>query len=440
VASAAPFSLGDGMTTLHSAVTDPDIHEPKGASTALAGQVYVADGAGSGAWQAQAVLPTNTVVVAAASDFPDAVAGVRTLADDTIYEIIGDVSVGSDRFVFGNNTFLVGSARARRLNSITSTTTGSLFTGTGVNATLIGLTLVATTAAELITFDGTNTGVLSIENVQSLSHTGSVMTLTNIGGLLIYLGIFVGGTDGITFSGANNQGAFIQLSNFIGFSGTGIDLSTAVLQGMQILNSSIKGDAIGPDVGISGLTAGGNFGTGTTGYVQLVDFGATSTALGTITEDDDRWDFRDNRGTKNTSPEAMGYINGSATTTAIAASVTPVLVDTGAAFVSDIANRFTISNGGRLTYDGETTRDFHITYSVQFTGASGTNTFNFYVAKNGTVITSSKLGREVSSTGTAALSSFCIAELASTDYIEVWVENDGSTTDCDVIDLKIMVI
>ena len=34
----------------HSAITDPDIHEPKGATTADAGQIYVADGANSGAW------------------------------------------------------------------------------------------------------------------------------------------------------------------------------------------------------------------------------------------------------------------------------------------------------------------------------------------------------------------------------------------------------
>lgn len=35
----------------HSALTDPYLHEPKGASTASAGEVYVADGAGSGDWK-----------------------------------------------------------------------------------------------------------------------------------------------------------------------------------------------------------------------------------------------------------------------------------------------------------------------------------------------------------------------------------------------------
>lgn len=35
---------------LHSALTGADLHEPKGVAAATSGQVYVANGAGSGAW------------------------------------------------------------------------------------------------------------------------------------------------------------------------------------------------------------------------------------------------------------------------------------------------------------------------------------------------------------------------------------------------------
>lgn len=34
----------------HSTLTDPELHEPKGAATATSGQVYAANGSGSGAW------------------------------------------------------------------------------------------------------------------------------------------------------------------------------------------------------------------------------------------------------------------------------------------------------------------------------------------------------------------------------------------------------
>lgn len=39
------------MTIQHASIADPEIHEPKGVSTAAAGTVYRADGAGSGAWK-----------------------------------------------------------------------------------------------------------------------------------------------------------------------------------------------------------------------------------------------------------------------------------------------------------------------------------------------------------------------------------------------------
>lgn len=40
----------------HSTLTDPYLHEPKGVATATSGDVYVANGAGSGAWTAKEQL------------------------------------------------------------------------------------------------------------------------------------------------------------------------------------------------------------------------------------------------------------------------------------------------------------------------------------------------------------------------------------------------
>ena len=48
----------------HSTLTGADLHEPKGVSSALSGNVYIADGAGSGAWDN---LPASDVSVADAS-------------------------------------------------------------------------------------------------------------------------------------------------------------------------------------------------------------------------------------------------------------------------------------------------------------------------------------------------------------------------------------
>lgn len=40
----------------HSTLTDPYLHEPKGVAAAASGDVYVADGAGSGSWTAKQTL------------------------------------------------------------------------------------------------------------------------------------------------------------------------------------------------------------------------------------------------------------------------------------------------------------------------------------------------------------------------------------------------
>jgi hypothetical protein len=47
----------------HKNITDPQIHEPKGISAANAGEVYVANGSGSGSWVAQGEIDGHTALV-----------------------------------------------------------------------------------------------------------------------------------------------------------------------------------------------------------------------------------------------------------------------------------------------------------------------------------------------------------------------------------------
>lgn len=51
------------MTIEHNVITDPEIHESKGVSSAAAGRVYVADGAGSGSWIIPEPKGTDTAAV-----------------------------------------------------------------------------------------------------------------------------------------------------------------------------------------------------------------------------------------------------------------------------------------------------------------------------------------------------------------------------------------
>lgn len=49
------------MPTQHVDITDPAIHEPKGAAAALVGKSYVTDGAGSGSWEYRTEVITQYI-------------------------------------------------------------------------------------------------------------------------------------------------------------------------------------------------------------------------------------------------------------------------------------------------------------------------------------------------------------------------------------------
>lgn len=73
----------------HSVLTDPNLHEPKGAATALAGAVYVATGSGSGTWtkQLQRLTATLSPAIVAANTTAEqtfTVSGVVLATDDCI--------------------------------------------------------------------------------------------------------------------------------------------------------------------------------------------------------------------------------------------------------------------------------------------------------------------------------------------------------------------
>lgn len=99
---------------LHSSLTDPNLHEPKGVASAAEGMVYVADGAGSGSWNliptgwgyysdndseqtftsTAAKISINGAEATSDSDFlPRAIRGIGELWDTTA-DIITPIAVG----------------------------------------------------------------------------------------------------------------------------------------------------------------------------------------------------------------------------------------------------------------------------------------------------------------------------------------------------------
>jgi len=94
------------MAIEHSSIVDGERHEPKGIGTAAVGNVYVADGAGSGAWSGQAPQPHGWIYYkdgAAAQTFTTTAAklsidGATSILDSyaptgvsALWDVTGDV-------------------------------------------------------------------------------------------------------------------------------------------------------------------------------------------------------------------------------------------------------------------------------------------------------------------------------------------------------------
>ena len=96
---------------LHSALTDPELHEPKGVSTAQEGEAYIADGLGSGSWS----VPPYDVSTASTIYLAVPYGGV---VDKIVTVLAGSLTTG-------NATVTVRNAAGTSMGTITVTQSGS---------------------------------------------------------------------------------------------------------------------------------------------------------------------------------------------------------------------------------------------------------------------------------------------------------------------------
>lgn len=83
----------------HNELPDELLHEPKGASTAAAGTVYIADGAGSGSFQK---LPTTSLDIASTSIIditPSTIDATVSLSGDTLAQVADGILTDVQAFV-----------------------------------------------------------------------------------------------------------------------------------------------------------------------------------------------------------------------------------------------------------------------------------------------------------------------------------------------------
>lgn len=415
--------------TQHSAITDPNIHEPKGAASAAAGTWYIADGLGSGSWTTSSSESIdNQVIVKTSADFPTPVSDVITLAADTIYLLDGDIDIGNDRFVLSNNTTIRGLGGQH--SSITTTTTSNVFTASG-NFHLDAFKLTASTATVFSLAGGAFESAYIREfTVNSCSSMGSA---TNWYSFFWESGAVVSTTSPISFVGTCTICIFDLVEFITGYT-TAIDFGTATFNTLSLNRCGfgyasatnhviIAANSANINTNKEGRITGCNFDSGATNIVSGFDVG------------DIRWEARNNLGLSNTTRNAQGYMHTTTTTTIGVGdgdSGNPKIVNGGTNWVYAHDDQFTVSTSGRFTYDGIITAEFLVNCNVSGTTASGTQTVSHYLAKNGSIITASKTNREYTSTAVGSPApATALVTMATGDYIELFLENETGTNDWD---------
>lgn len=418
----------------HSVITDPDIHEPKDISIATSGSAYIADGAGSGAWSS--LVPQNQVLVNELADFPTPSGGVITLADNTEYYIgANNVSIGSNRLVWGDNSVLNGAGSASKL---TSTTTGNLFTAADNGLMIVKNLVIDAGSATLFsvtdTVQGSTTVIMDTVQVIDVASLG---TISNVLGINLTNNSVINTDQGYSLSSTNTVVTIRQ--NLIVSTNTSfkaIDFGTSVSSTLEIVDLTVN--APSGAIGLAGSANNANVSSGSIALVSSCEFlGGVTPLDGNLTVDDIRWKYSGNSGIPDTRPDGLLSLTSNATVTALTVS-TPALV--AGTWVVEDTSHFTGTTGGRLTYNGEKDLIASITANLTVDPASGTNkSIRAYVAINGTVKTNSGQAVNITAADPKQIVLIWQNNFSENDYVEIFIENETDSIDATVIDATLRV-
>ena len=415
--------------TVHNAMTGSELHEPKAIAAAVKGAIYHADGAGSGAFLPP--MGTKTVVVHVLSDLPAASGGKITLAANTLYFFGDSVNIGTDFLQFSAGAGI--EAPAAFTSIITYTGTVPMLQGADANATIDDITLSCANSDVYSWIDtgGGGNSIVIISDVLVVACK-AVGTFDDINTLVVNGATVVSCTDGIAILGNSMSGlrltSLAMLSTDTGY--IGLDVTGATIQTVNVDGVILAGGA--GSIGIKGDAASANIVADFIANVSNVQFKGVTTPLSGISVDDFRWNFQGNGEVADTMPDALVSLTANATATTLSVGVPTLVAGT---WSLERSSQYTTTTAGRATYNGERNLVTPIDASVVIDPASGTNkSIRVFIAVNGSVITNSGMSVNISSGDPKEITVPWQVNLSTTDFIEVFIENETDSVDCTVSD------
>lgn len=381
---------------------------------------------------------TNHVLVKSADDLPTAVAGVRTLLADTIYEIDGAIDLGTDRLVMADDVILKGDNRTE--DSITSAVVGSLITATDVSFIIDGLSLSATAGTILTASNPGLNHFLEVTQSQ-LENSDDVADIDGYGVVFLDKNIVRLNDDGVKINGTSTALFDVNLFNlFNGVAGSNfieVDGGTVGILSIEggIYNPETNETAIDIDATatVANLLINGN---------NFVGEGAGGTYLdAAIDTDNSNYTIVGNRGLSDFSDNtAIGsmLMENNATNTVIAVSGTWTKV-AGTTVAGSNIHRFTMTTDNELTAD--IARDISKTVFVSVDSeriGAGTDDFEFTVFQNGSKVANVTAFME-NNAQAKSLSFNAPVTVSNGDTFEIFVRNQTDTDDILIRNMQVSI-
>lgn len=367
-------------------------------------------------------ITTKTIPVSSLSDLPDPVGGAITLAANTDYLFLQDITTGN-RFIVNNNVVI----RAADSSIIMLDYTGSdtMFTATDANMKIAKIRIDCPNA-KLFEMNGTVPGAVFQMDDMTVTSCNIIGELNSVTAIQIGNTAFDDvKTNGITFTG--DTPVFIMERNLFNQNGgITLDLGVATFSGITAVTLFVT-LAAGTTF-LSGLTGSANINTGGLGTLFNTRFSGLGTPLSGVSEDDALWDFFSNDTIPNTRTDALLSMQGNTTNTVIASAGVPVLV--AGAWVVERTSQMSGTVAGRSTLNTGKSAPLPITMAVTVAPVSGGNIdISLQVAINGTVIPNSKKIDSASAGSPTSITLPWQESFNPGDFVELFIANEESTVD-----------
>ncbi len=327
----------------------------------------------------------KTLTINSLDDFPDPIAGVITLEEDTQYFLVNDIDLGTNRIVFQNRSILTGAESL--IITITYSGTGDMFTMSDT-ANRVNMLTISCPAGRVFNWsDTTGTALLVIADcsIPSPDRVG-IFTGFRVGPSASIIRVSNTAVTAVQTSGIEFAGDYLsflwEVSFFTILNGDCFKWGTTQFENFATTSSFFI--LIGPGTSfISGLPDSGNIITGGLAQISSCRVTGLGTPLtGGISRNDPRTEFFNNNFIADSRTIGAMGLSGNVVNTVLSTGVYVQVA--GTQIASDLNSRAEVNVSDQLEFTNarEESGNAAISLNASRVG-SGTNNYLFALFKNG---------------------------------------------------------